>query len=129
VGSDLFHVHLHGLRPPTTSVLTAAGLWQQSIPRCGGVVTYCWCDSRGGYPPSLGGRGGGFLRQINTFRRLPRPLCWVLVRGPSECYPVACYCVHRPVLGGSRLFYRSKGRRYIGIFVGCGLHLPARRRS
>jgi hypothetical protein len=31
-------------------------------------------------------------------------------------------------VGGSRLFHHSKGRCYIGIFVGCSLCLPARRR-
>jgi hypothetical protein len=31
VGYHLPHVRLRGLRPPTTFVLTAAGLWQQSV--------------------------------------------------------------------------------------------------
>jgi hypothetical protein len=55
-------------------------------------------QSRGGYPPSL---GGGGLRRINTFQRLPCPLWWVLAGGPSECYPVASYWVHRPRWGVS----------------------------
>jgi hypothetical protein len=77
--------HLHGLRSLTIFVLTAAGLWQQSVLQRRGVVTHCWCDSGGGYPPSL----GGGLRRTNAFWRLPQPLCWVPVGGPSECYPVA----------------------------------------
>jgi hypothetical protein len=55
VGSDPLRVRLRGLRPPTTSVLSTAGLWQWSILRCRGVVTRCWCDGGGGYPPSSGG--------------------------------------------------------------------------
>jgi hypothetical protein len=53
-------------------------------------------------------RGGGLWR-INTFWRLPRPLCWVPVRGPSECYLAACHCVRRPVLGGLDFFTARKG--------------------
>jgi hypothetical protein len=57
VGYHLSRVRLCGLRPPTTFVLTAAGLWQQSILQYRGAVTRCWCDGRGGYPPSSGGGG------------------------------------------------------------------------
>ena len=123
-GSDLLCYRLRGLRPPTTSMLTAAGLRQQSALQRRGVVNRCWCDGGGGYPPS----SGGGLRRFNAFRRLPRPLCWVPVGGPSECYPVAGHCVRGPACGGSRLFHCSKGHRLIGIFVGFGLRLPARRR-
>jgi hypothetical protein len=35
---------------------------------------------------------------------------------------------HSDPVGGSRLFHRSKGRCFLGIFVGFGLRLPARRR-
>jgi hypothetical protein len=105
VGSDLLRVRLRGLRPPTTSVLSTAGLWQWSILRRRGVVTRCWCDGGGGYPPS----SGGGLRRINAFRRLPRPLWWVPVRGPSECYPVVGYCVRRPRWGGLDFFTARKG--------------------
>jgi hypothetical protein len=97
VGSDPLRIRLRGLRPPTTFVLTAAGLWQQSVLQRGGAVNRCWCDGGGGYPPS----SGGGLRRINAFRRLPRPLWWVPVGGPSECYPVVSYCVRRPVGGAS----------------------------
>jgi hypothetical protein len=55
VGYHLSHVCLRGLQPPTTFMLTAAGLWQQSILQCRGAVTRCWCDGRGGYPPSSEG--------------------------------------------------------------------------
>jgi hypothetical protein len=55
VGSDPLRICLRGLRPPTTSVLSTAGLWQWSILRRRGVVTRCWCDGGGGYPPSSGG--------------------------------------------------------------------------
>jgi hypothetical protein len=58
-------------------------------------------------PPSVVGSGRG------TFRVLSGGL-------------LLCAQTHG---GGSRLFHCSKGRRYIGIFVGCGLRLPARRRS
>jgi hypothetical protein len=105
VGSDLLRSCLCGLRPPTTSVLSTAGLWQWSILRRRGVVTRYWCDGGGGYPPSL----GGGLRRINAFRRLPRPLWWVPVGGPSECYPVVSYCVRRPVRGGLDFFTARKG--------------------
>jgi hypothetical protein len=44
---------------------------------------------------------GGGLQRFNAFRRLPRPLWWVPVGGPSECYPVVGYCVHRPRWGAS----------------------------
>jgi hypothetical protein len=64
VGSDPLHVRLRGLWPPTTSVLSTAGLWQWSILRRRGVVTRCWCDGGGGYPPSS---GGGFT----AVQRLP----------------------------------------------------------
>jgi hypothetical protein len=53
--------------------------------------------------------GGGGLRRINAFWQLPRPLCWVPVRGPSECYLAACHCVRRPVLGGLDFFTARKG--------------------
>jgi hypothetical protein len=88
-----------------TSVLSTAGLWQWSILRCRGVVTHCWCNGRGGYPPS----SGGGLRRFNTFWRLPHPLWWVPVGGPSECYPVASYCVCRPRWGGLDFFTARKG--------------------
>jgi hypothetical protein len=52
--------------------------------------------------------GGGFTA-INAFRRLPCPLWWVLVGGPSECYPVVSYCVCRPVRGGLDFFTTQKG--------------------
>jgi hypothetical protein len=55
VGYHLSHVRLHGLQPPMTFMLTTAGLWQQSVLQHRGAVTCCWCDGRGGYPPSLGG--------------------------------------------------------------------------
>jgi hypothetical protein len=58
VGYHLSHVRLRGLWPPTTFMLTAAGLWQQSALQHRGVVTRCWCNGGGGYPPSL---GGGFM--------------------------------------------------------------------
>jgi hypothetical protein len=105
VGSDPLRIRLRGLRPPTTFVLTAAGLWQQSVLQRGGAVNRCWCDGGGGYPPS----SGGGLRRSNAFRRLPRPLWWVPVGGPSECYLVACYCVRRPMLGGLDFFTARKG--------------------
>jgi hypothetical protein len=91
----------------------------------------------GGWSPTAGAtteevilplQGGGGLRRFNAFQQLPRPLWWVLVGGPSECYPVASYCVRRP-RWGPRLFHCSKGRRCLGIFMGFGLRLPARRRS
>jgi hypothetical protein len=104
-GSDLLRIRLRGLRPPTTSVLSTAGLWQWSILQHRGVVTRCWCDGGGGYPPS----SGGGLRQFNAFRRLPHPLWWVPVGGPSECYPVASYCVRRPRWGGLDSFTARKG--------------------
>jgi hypothetical protein len=71
----------------------------------------------GGWSPAAGAtaeevilplRGGG-LRRINAFRRLPRPLWWVPVGGPSECYPVASYCVCRPRWGGLDFFTARKG--------------------
>jgi hypothetical protein len=124
VGSDPLRIRLRGLRPPMTSVLSTAGLWQWSILQRRGVVTHCWCDGGGGYPPS----SGGGLRRFNAFQRLPCPLWWVPVRGPSECYPAAGYCVRRP-RWGPRLFHCSKGRRCLEIFVGFGLRLPTRRRS
>ena len=63
-GSDLLCYRLRGLRPPTTSMLTAAGLRQQSALQRRGVVNRCWCDGGGGYPPSS---GGGFT----AVQRLP----------------------------------------------------------
>jgi hypothetical protein len=105
VGYHLSRIRLRGLQPPTTFMLTAAGLWQQSVLQRRGVVNRCWCDGGGGYPPS----SGGGLRRIDAFRRLPRPLWWVPVGEPSECYPVAGYCVRRPGWGGLDFFTARKG--------------------
>jgi hypothetical protein len=105
MGYHLSCVRLRGLRPPTTFMLTAAGLWQQSVLQRGGAVNRCWCDGGGGHPPS----SGGGLRRINAFRRLPCPLWWVPVGEPSECYPVASYCVRRPRWGGLDFFTARKG--------------------
>jgi hypothetical protein len=65
MGYHLSRVRLRGLRPPTTFMLTAAGLWQQSVLQRGGAVNRCWCDGGGGHPPSSG--GGGFTAN----QRLP----------------------------------------------------------
>jgi hypothetical protein len=123
VGYHLSRICLRGLRPPTTFVLTAAELWQQSVLQHRGAVNRCWCDGRGGYPPSSGGVYGELM---------PSGDCPALCGGfwsgdlPSAIRWLATACVD--LVGGSRLFHCSKGRRFLGIFVGFGLRLPARRR-
>jgi hypothetical protein len=103
-GLYLLCVRLHGLRPPTTSMLTAAGLWQQSVLQRRGVVTHCWCDSRGGYPPSFG--------EVYS-KSMPSGDCSALCGGfqlgdlPSAIQWLDTVCIGPG--GGPQLFHHLKG--------------------
>jgi hypothetical protein len=98
VGYHLSRIRLRGLRPPTTFMLTAAGLWQQSVLQRRGAVNRCWCDGGGGYPPSS---GGGVYGELMPSSDCPA-LCGGFRSGdlPSAIRWLATVCVD-PVGGVS----------------------------
>ena len=123
-GSDLLCYRLRGLRPPTTFMLTAAGLRRQSALQRRGVVNRCWCDGGGGYPPSS---GGGVYGESTPSGDCPA-LCGGFRSGHLSEGNLGICMVKSAAFWLAPVFTARKGDVCLEEAADCGSQSPARRR-